>query len=49
MSATFWERDANSANRIFSFVLCLFVILFNSHFGFESKTSVLIAPLEFVH
>ena len=27
------------------FVLCLFVILVDSHFGFEGKTLVMIAPV----
>ena len=44
--ANFGERAANSVNRILSgFVLCLFVILAVSHFGFEDQTSVLIAPV----
>ena len=42
--ATFWERATHSVNRTF-FLYCLFVILVISHFGFESKSSVLIAPI----
>ena len=32
--ATFWERTAHSDHHIFS-LLCLFVVLVVSHFGFE--------------
>ena len=42
--ATFWERAAHSSNRIFS-LLCLFVALVVSHFGFEGRTFVLIASV----
>ena len=37
----FWERAAHSVNCMF-FVLCLFVILLVSYFGFEGETVVLI-------
>ena len=42
--ATFWERVAHSVNRMFS-LLCLFVALAASHFGFEGGTLVLIASV----
>ena len=42
--ATFWERVAYSVNRMFS-LLCLFVALVVSHFGFESRALVLIVPV----
>ena len=38
----FWERATHSADRMFS-LLCLFVALIVSHFGFEGRTLVLIA------
>ena len=38
--ATLWERAAHSVDLI----LCLFVILVVSHFDFEGRTFVLIAP-----
>ena len=38
--ATFWERVAHSVNRTYS-LLCLF----DSHFGFEGGTLVLIASV----
>ena len=42
--ATFWERAAHSVNRMFT-LLCLFVALIVSHFGFEGGTLVLIASV----
>ena len=42
--ATLWERAAHSVNRVFS-LLCLFVALVVSHFGFEGSTLVLIASV----
>ena len=39
--ATFWERAAHSVYRMFS-MLCIFVALVVSHFGFEDWTRVLI-------
>ena len=36
-----WERAAHSVNHMFS-LLCLFVALVVSHFGFEGRTLVLI-------
>ena len=42
--ATFWERAADSVNRAFS-LLCLFVALVVSLFGFEGRTLVLIASV----
>ena len=41
---TFWERSAHSVNRMFS-LLCLFVSLAVSYFGFEDRTLVLIASV----
>ena len=35
--ATFWERAAHSINCMFS-LLCLFVALVVSHFGFECSS-----------
>ena len=46
--ANIWERAAHSVNRTtyyVNFVLCLFVISVVSHFGFESRTVVSIAPV----
>ena len=40
----FWERAAHSINHIFS-LLCLFVALVVSHFGFESGTLILIVSV----
>ena len=40
--ATFLERAVHSVNHMFS-LLCLFVTLVASHFGFEGRTLVLIA------
>ena len=40
--ATFWERAAYSVYRMF-YLLCLFVALVVSRFGFEDRTLVLIA------
>ena len=42
--ATVLERAANSVNRVFS-LLCIFVALVVSHFGFEGRTLVLIASV----
>ena len=42
--AIFWEIAAHSANRMFS-LLCLFVALVVSHFGFEVRTLVLIGSV----
>ena len=42
--ATCWDRAAHSVNRIFS-LLCIFVALVVSHFGFEGRTLVLIASV----
>ena len=42
--ATFWEIPAHSVDPMFS-LLCPFVALVVSHFGFEGGTLVLIAPL----
>ena len=42
--ATFWERAAHSVNRMFS-LLCLFVALVVSLFGFKGRTLVLIASV----
>ena len=42
--ATFWERAAHSVNHMFS-LLCLFVALVVSHFGFEGRNLVLIASV----
>ena len=42
--ATFWERAAHSVNRMFS-LLCLFVALVVSHFGFEGRNLVLIVSV----
>ena len=41
---TFWERAVHSVNRMFS-LLCLFVALVVSHFGFEGWTLVLITSV----
>ena len=41
---TFWERAAHSVYRMLS-LLCLFVALGVSHFGFEGGTLVLIASV----
>ena len=51
--ATFWERAAHLVNRRFS-LLCLFVGLVVSDFGYEGMTLVLIASvpgycLPFIH
>ena len=42
--ATFWERTTHSVNHMFS-LLCLFVSLVVSHFGFEGRTLDLIASV----
>ena len=42
--ATFWERAAHSFNCMFS-LLCLFVALVDSNFGFEGRTMILIASV----
>ena len=42
--ATFWERAAHSSNCVFS-LLCLFVALVVSHFGFDGRNFVLIASV----
>ena len=42
--ATFWERADHSVNRMFS-LLCLFVALVVSQFGFEDRTLVLIVSV----
>ena len=42
--ATFWERAAHSVNRVFS-LLCLFVALVVSQFGFEGRTLVLLVSV----
>ena len=42
--ATFWERPAHLVDLMFP-MLCLFVALVVSHFGFEGRTLVLIASV----
>ena len=42
--ATFWESTAHSDHHIFS-LLCLFVVLVVSHFGFEGGNRIKIAPV----
>ena len=42
--ATFWERASHSAYHMF-FLLCLFVVLVVSNFGFVGGDLVLIAPV----
>ena len=42
--ATFWERAAHSVNPVFS-LLCQFVALIVSHFGFKGRTLTLIASV----
>ena len=42
--ATCWEGAAHSVNHVLS-LLCIFVILVVSNFGFEGETLVLIAPV----
>ena len=42
--AIFWERAAHSVNSIFS-LLCLFIALVVSHFGFDVMTLVLVASV----
>ena len=42
--ATFWERAAHSANRMF-YLLCPCVVLVVSHLGFKGGDLVLIAPV----
>ena len=39
---TLWERAAHSLNHVLS-LLCLFIALVVSHFGFEGRTMALIA------
>ena len=38
-------KDLLTRSTVCLFVLCIFVILAVSHFGFEGKTLVLIAPV----
>ena len=42
--AIYWGRAAHSINRMFS-LLCLFVALVVSHFGFEGGTLALIVTV----
>ena len=43
--ATFWNIAAHSIYRLLS-LLCLFVALVVSHFGFEGRTLVLIVSVQ---
>ena len=44
---TFWERAAHSVNRMFSFVLCIHIIIIVviTHFDFQNRILVLIVSV----